>query len=570
MTDFMAILVGIPCWAWFLTASMAATVASGATRAMLLLGAPILGLLSVLATPFGNYLPFELYGLNLYAYRLDELSYPFLLAFNMAALIGGLYALRIEDKLQSAGALLYAASTMAVAGAGDLLSLIVAWEIMGISSAALIFARREAAATAAGLRYLMFQLGSGFLLICGAVGVVQLTGDARFDYIGINHSSGMLIFLAFGIKCGFPFLHNWISDGYPAATTSGIVFLSAFTTKAAIYAMTRAFPGTESLLYIGLAMAVLPMFYAIVEDDLRKVLAYSIISQMGFMLCGVATGLALGVNGAVAHAMNDIFFKGLLFMAIGVALQATGSSCRSGLGGLYRAMPITTTLCIIAAASISAVPFFSGYVSKTLIMDAVLQNGNVWVWYGLLLAAAGAPLYVGIKVPYFAFFAKPAKPTQAGGDPPWPLLAAMTLAATLCLLAGFLPQQLYALLPYSMEYDPYSGSHLLAQVQLLMFSALAFIWLQQRGLYPHSKAATMMDSDWFYRRLAPHLALSLAAGYNKMQNHIINLGGTTANKLRQLAPPHWLLPHWRPTGNNRAVALAVALLLLTALYLLPR
>ena len=362
----------------------------------------------------------------------------------MAALVGGIYACKDENRLQSVGTMLYAAGTMAVTTAGDLLSLVVAWELMGLSSVLMIFARGGSAVIAVGLRYLMFQLLSGFLLLCGVAGVVYITGNAGFDYIGINHVSGLLIFMAFGIKCGFLLLHNWISDGYPAATASGTVLLSAFTTKAAIYAMARAFPGTEELLYMGVAMACVPMFYALLENDLKRVLAYSIINQLGFMLCGIGTGIATGVNGAVAHAVNDIFFKGLLFMAIGAVIRATGSSLCSELGGLYRKMPLTTALCIIGAASISAVPLFSGYVSKSLIMDSVLRTGHEWVWYGLLLAAAGSLLYVGIKVPYYAFFANSRQATGSASDPPLSMLIAMVLAATLCLLAGIFPQKLYA------------------------------------------------------------------------------------------------------------------------------
>ena len=558
-------LAGTPCWMWFLAAALAMPVANAPTRKALLILTPLLGLASVLSTPYGSHMPLYMFGLSLDAYRLDELSYPFLLAFNVAALIGGLYALATESKLQSFGAALYAGGTMAVAGAGDLLSLVVAWEVMGLSSAILIFARPGANNNSVGLRYLMFQLLSGFLLICGVAGIINITGDARFDYIGIDHISGWLVFLAFGIKCGFPLLHNWISDGYPAATISGAVLLCAFTTKAAIYAMARAFPGTEELLYIGVAMACLPMLFALMENDLRRVLAYSIINQLGFMLCGIATGLATGLNGAVAHAVNDIFFKGLLFMAIGAVLHATGSSLCSDLGGMWRRMPKTAILCIIGAASICAVPPFSGYVSKSLIMDSLLQADHEWAWYGLLLAAALALQYVGLKVPYFAFFAsKEGKATFiSSSDPPWTMTAAMTMAATICLGAGLFPQQLYSILPYSMEYQPYDAGHVLAQVQLLLFSALAFTWLCRKGLYPQGTPATTIDSDWLWRRLAPAIATQILE-LHKITMELLQRGTATAASALQRTMPN--MP--KPLDNSGFVAAVVALLLLALALLL--
>ena len=194
-------------------------------------------------------------------------------------------------------------------------------------------------------------------------------------------------------------------DAYPEATPTGTVFLAAFTTKVAVYALARAFPGTELLIYIGAVMTCFPIFYAVIENDLRRVLAYSTINQLGFMVCGIGLGSALAINGAVAHAFNDVIFKGLLFMSMGAVLHVTGRIKASDLGGLYKTMPITTVLCIIGAASISAVPLFSAFVSKALILAAALEEGHPLVWLALLFASAGVLEHAGIKIPFFAFFA---------------------------------------------------------------------------------------------------------------------------------------------------------------------
>ena len=310
---------------------------------------------------------------------------------------------------------------------------------------------------------------------------------------------GWLIFLAFGIKCAFPFLHNWLTDAYPESTPTGTVFLSAFTTKVAVYALARSYPGTELLVYIGAAMACFPIFFAVIENDLRRVLAYSLINQLGFMVVGIGIGTQLAVNGAVAHAFNDVIFKGLLFMSMGAVLQMTGRINGSELGGLYKTMPKTTLLCIIGAASISAFPLFSGFVSKSMVMSAALQQDFNGVWLVLLFASAGVFHHAGIKIPYFAFFAHDSG--IRASDPPANMLIAMTIAAVLCVTVGVYPELLYRLLPYDTGYTPYDVSHVLAQTQLLFFSALAFAWLNLRGLYPPELPSVNLDTDWFYRRL---------------------------------------------------------------------
>ena len=319
----------------------------------------------------------------------------------------------------------------------------------------------------------------------------------------------MLIFVAFGIKCGFPLLHTWLTDAYPESTPTGMVFLSAFTTKLAVYALARGYAGTEVLIFIGTAMTVFPIFYAVIENDLRRVLAYSMINQIGFMVVGIGIGSALALNGAVSHAFNDVIFKGLLLMSMGAVLHQTGRINGSELGGLYKSMPQTTGLCIVGAASISAFPLFSGFVSKSMVMSAAAAEGHWIVWILLLFASAGVFHHAGIKIPYFAFFAHDSGIRTR--EAPLNMRIAMGMAAILCVVIGCYPAWLYALLPYAVDYVPYTGSHVLVQVQLLFFSALAFIFLNLAGLYPPELRSLNIDSDWVYRRLLPR-AVRLADG----------------------------------------------------------
>ena len=327
------------------------------------------------------------------------------------------------------------------------------------------------------------------------------TGSLSFDHIGLGSVAGWLILIAFGIKSAFPFLHSWLTDGYPEATATGTVFLSAFTTKVAVYALARSFAGEEILIYIGVTMACFPIFFAVIENDLRKVLAYSLINQVGFMVTGIGIGTALALNGAVAHAFSDVIFKGLLFMTMGAVLYRVGHVKGSDLGGLYKTMPKTTVFCIVGALSISAFPLFSGFVSKSMVMTALMYENHGYLWLFMLFASAGVFHHAGIKIPYFAFFAHDSglRPKDA----PVNMLIAMGLAAALCIFIGTQPQYLYALLPMEVDYWPYDTTHVLAQLQLLFFSAMAFVWLNKQGLYPPELHSTNLDAEWLYRKLLP-------------------------------------------------------------------
>jgi multicomponent Na+:H+ antiporter subunit D len=276
--------------------------------------------------------------------------------------------------------------------------------------------------------------------------------------------------------------------------------LSAFTTKTAVYVLARAFPGTEMLIWIGAAMAAFPIFYAVIENDLRRVLAYSLINQVGFMVVGIGIGTEMAINGAAAHAFTDILFKGLLFMSMGAVMYRTGKINATDLGGLYKTMPLTAIFCIIGAASISAFPLFSAFVSKTMVMSAVAHENYSWVWLILLFASAGVFHHAGIKIPFFAFFGHDSglRPKEA----PLNMLIAMGIAAFLCIFIGTFPGPLYSILPYPVEYEPYTTAHVVAQLQLLGFSALAFALLMLSGIYPAEKRAINIDADFIYRKSA--------------------------------------------------------------------
>ncbi len=488
-----------PAWPILAAGVLCAVAPSHAVRKALMIAAPLVAFALWANAELGIYGQVTLAGFTLETFRFDPLSRIFGLIFIIATLINGVFAFHERAQLSDSSALLYAGSGLGAVFAGDLITLFVFWELMAVSSVFLIWARGTESAVSAGMRYLAIQVASGVLLLAGAVVVYTETGSLAFERFDPETLGGFLILLAFGIKAAFPFLHNWLQDSYPRATATGAVVLSAFTTKLAIYALARSFAGYEPLIYIGAIMTVFPVFFAVIENDLRRVLAYSLNNQLGFMVCGVGIGSQLALNGAAAHAFCHILYKALLFMSMGAVLHRVGTCKASDLGGLFKSMPFTAIFCIIGAASISAFPLFSGFVSKSLILSAAAKEELWLVWIMLLFASAGVLEHSGIKIPFFAFFAHDSgrRPKEA----PFNMLLAMGVAAFMCVYIGVNPGWLYAMLPYEMSYEPYTLGHIITQMQLLMAAMFAFAALMRFGFYPHEQRAVILDFDWVYRRL---------------------------------------------------------------------
>lgn len=544
-------LTELPPFVPFFLGALFVSVTRGWLRGVIMLAIPVLGGVHLLSIDAGVIWQMQFLDYTLTPYRVDRLSLLFGYLFHIAAFLGVLYALHLRDTLEQVSAMLYAGSALGAVFAGDLITLFVFWELLALTSVFLIWARRTPAALQAGLRYLIIQVLSGVLLLAGALLYLHNGGSLTFEYIGLGSLAGWLIFLAFGIKCAFPLLHNWLTDAYPEATPTGTIFLSAFTTKVAVYALARGYPGTELLVYIGAIMTCFPIFYAVIENDLRRVLAYSLINQIGFMVVGIGIGTALAINGAIAHAFNDVIFKGLLFMSMGAVLHVTGRINGSELGGLYKTMPKTAALCMVGAASISAFPLFSGFVSKSMVMSATLLEGYDIVWLALLFASAGVFHHAGIKIPYFAFFAHDSG--IRAHEPPTNMLLAMTVAALLCIFIGVYPWLLYDLLPFSVDYTPYDATHVIAQLQLLFFSALAFAWLKLYGLYPPELPSVNLDAEWFYRRLVPRTVHRLISALQPLDIGIragaLRVGSTLIKGLSRHHGQEGVLARTWPTGS---------------------
>ncbi len=516
----------------------------------------------------GTFWQTELLGYELTFGRIDSLSYLFSLLFHIAAIIATLFALHARDPLQNVASLSYIGGAVGAVFAGDFITLFIFWEIMALASTFLIWARRSNRSNSAGQRYLLVQVTSGLLLLAGAAAHYIDTGSLTFSELSTETAGGLLIFASFGIKCAFPFLHGWLVDAYPEATPSGTVFLSAFTTKLAVYALARSFVGTEALIYIGTAMAMFPIFFAVIENDLRRVLSYSMINQIGFMVCGIGLGTELALNGAVSHAFNDVLFKGLLFMSMGAVLHMTGRINGTDLGGLYKTMPITTTLCIIGAASISAFPLFSGFVSKSMVMAAAAEEGYSIIFLLLLFASAGVFHHAGIKIPYFAFFGHDSGIRTT--EPPINMLVAMGIAAGFCIFNGCYPSVLYSLLPWEVLYQPYTWSHVISQSQLLFFSALAFALLMINGLYPPEKKLINLDADWLYRKVGLKLYRLISKRTetigNTAETIFVNLVDAILSQARNIGRPGGTLERTWSTRTGVLWVLALLVIYLLIFY----
>lgn len=527
---------------------------------------PLAGMVQLWFLAPGEYGLVRFLGEELVLMRVDRWSLVFGWVFLIAALLAAIYGLHVRNAVEPAAGLAYAGAALGAVFAGDLLTLVVFWELTAVTSVFLIWARRSERAFRAGMRYLLVQLASGVLLMFGAMQQIAATGSLRFDHVGLDAPGGWLIFLGFGIKCAFPLLHNWLQDAYPEATEAGTVWLSAFTTKLAVYALARGFAGTESLIWIGAVMTAFPIFYAVIENDLRRVLAYSLNNQLGFMVVGIGIGSELALNGTAAHAFTHILYKALLFMSMGAVLLRAGTVNGSDLGGLFRSMPWTAGFCIVGAASISAFPFFSGFVSKSMILSAAGADGLMLIYLVLLFASAGVFHHSGIKIPYFAFFAHDSG--RRCEEAPANMLVAMAIAAALCIGIGVYPAPLYAILPYPVDYEPYTGSHVLTQLQLLMFSALAFCLLMARRIYPPELRSVNLDSDWLYRRVAPRLLGRVASGL-ALAVGAVEAGTARAARVASggVARLHRDLAGMLPSGAMGVGMMAMLLALLLSYYL---
>ena len=529
----------------------------GTLRNAWILLLPVFVLWLVWRVPDGPVLTFAFLDYTLTPVKGDVLSRLFAIIFAIMAFAGALFAMNQSRIVELTAAFVYAGSAIGVAFAGDLISLFVFWELMALGSTTVLLAAGGPKSTPAAMRYLIMHVMGGSILLVGIVAQIDATGSIDFVAMKPDSLATWMILLGFLINAAAPLLSSWLPDAYPEASPGGMVFLSAFTTKTAVYVLIRGFPGAEVLVFVGLYMVFYGIFYALLENDMRRILAYSIVNQVGFMVTGIGIGTEMALNGAASHAFAHIIYKALLLMSAGSVLYMTGKRKCSDLGGLFQTMPITTLCGIIGALSISSFPLTSGFISKSMISQSAADENLMLVWFLLTAASAGVFLHAGIKFPWFVFFQKDSGLRPP--DPPLNIRLGMLFFAALCIGLGVFPGPLYALLPFPVAFVPYTAAHVVTILQLLMFSGLAFficLPMMKRTL------TISLDADWAYRRLLPRLVRYLVATFSpvdkKLRNTFIGVINKAINGAYQYVGPKGVLARTLPAGAM--VFWAVALL----------
>ena len=493
MTDL--ITNGTPPALIFIVGAILIPFFKGKLKSAYMLLLPLMAFAVLISVPEGEYWHVGFLDYQLIFGRVDKLSRVFGYIFLLISFIATIYAMNVKDDLQYVAGFCYAGGALGVTFAGDFFTLYIFWEIMAVASTFLILARRTSESRKAAFRYILFHIVGGLFLLAGIIIQITKTGQITFGFMELQGVGAWLIFLGIAVNAAIPPFHPWLKEAYPEATIAGAVFLSAFTTKSAVYVMARVFPGAEILIWLGAIMTIYPIFYAEIENDMRRVLSYSLMNQVGFMMCGVGIGTQLALNGTVSHAFAHILYKALLFMSVGSVMHVTGKSKATDLGGMYKTMPITCMFCLVGALSISAFPLTSGFVSKSMIISASGHEHYAIIWFMLQFASAGVIAHAGIKVPFFTFFGHDSG--RRAQEPPANMMIAMGIAAFFCIFIGIYPQFLYNILPYPVDYVPYSGAHVVGKLQLLMFAVLAFYFLLKSGRYPDELRAINIDLDWF-------------------------------------------------------------------------
>lgn len=490
-----------------LVAAILIGLVKGHARTAVLLFAPLLTLWAIWQVPDGVQSTVKFLSYYIEPVEGSPLRRLFATVFAIMVFVGGLYAFRIAKWYELAAGYAYAAGAIGVCFAGDLITLFLYWEMMALFSTVVVWCGGTPGARAAGIRYAIMHLLGGVILKVGIEGVVVGTGSIQIQPMLATDFSTWMILIGILINAAAPPVSAWLADAYPESSPTGSVFLSAFTTKTAVLALIMLFPGEPVLIGLGLFMVMYGIIFALLENDVRRILAYSIVNQVGFMVVAVGIGTEMALNGAAAHAFAHIIYKALLFMSAGVVIYRTGKNKCIELGGLFRTMPLTAVCGIIGALAISSFPLTSGFTTKSMISQAAVDGNLIWVYMALTAASAGVFLHAGIKFPWFVFFQKDSglRPKDA----PWNMGLAMVIFAGLCILLGVFPELLYSLLPYPVDYVPYTIGKVLFYLQLLLFSGLAFFVL----LPLMKRTMTIsLDTDWLWRRAGFSLLMVFEKG----------------------------------------------------------
>lgn len=428
----------------------------------------------------------------------DKLTMIVGIIFSIIAVIAAIYNFNVKDKTELSVESIYAGSSISVVFATHWVGMIIFWEMMAIASWLIVISSRNERATKAGFRYLLVHMLGGNLLLAGIV-IKLAQGSTLIECLtGQTDAAYWLILAGVAVNAAIPPLNAWISDAYPESTMGGTVYMASYTTKVGVFCLIKLFAGTELLLYFGVFMAVWGACMALIENDLRRLFSYHIISQLGYMVAALAIGGPSGIDGASAHLFNNILYKGTLFMCAGVIIAATGKRKISELGGLGKKMPVTSACFAIASMAIAGFPLLNGFVSKSVVMNTVAESGCHWAELMLMLASIGTLLSITLKINYCVFWGKTDNSIKVSeSDVPLNRKIAMIMGAMGCIITGIFPNIVYSLTPYGTDGHPFTVDHVTQYVQLFAGAIIVFVMYLEH-MMPKDKIT--LDTDWFYRK----------------------------------------------------------------------
>jgi multicomponent Na+:H+ antiporter subunit D len=520
----------------FIAAAMLIPMLKGRVRDTVILATPVVGFLQLMLFANGSYLelPF-LTDYKLVLLEVSPLRMCFAYVFVIIAFLSSLYAIHVKNNAQHVSAFVYIGSSLGVVFAGDYFTLFIYWEIMAVASACIILCRGNRASRQAAYRYLLVHVAGGACLMAGIVFQLHESQSLAVVTPVAGSPAFYLILIGFCLNAAVPPLSAWLSDAYPEASVTGSVYLTTYTTKTAVFVLALVFAGTESLVWFGAIMTLYGVVFATMENDIRRLLSYHIISQVGYMVCGVGLGTELAINGSSAHAFSHILYKALLFMGTGAVIQATGRRRMTELGGIWRLMPATMIFYMIAGFSISGVPLFNGFISKSMIISASIETDRWIIELMLTLAAVGTFFSTTLKLPYYTFFSR----DRGIEVTPLPknMIYAMGGAAFLCTLFGVFPGLLYRLLPFGIEYHPYTRDHVVGSLQLLIATGIGFMLFIRRLGGHHT---ITLDTDWLYRKTANAVMAFSAVVLTKGGKLAEDIASQIINGAKELVNPRAL------------------------------
>lgn len=413
----------------------------------------------------GTSLQLDFLTYNLIPFKVDEISKLTGLIFAVGGLASVLYSMTICSRTNLRLLFVFIGSALTVVFSGDFFTLYVFWELMTISSSFLIILASDVTKKM-GYYYFLMHVAGSLCLLWGIFLQYSATGSLFLNTI---EASIPFFILAIAVKLSFVGFHTWMPLVYSKAPFYVAVVLSIYTTKVGVYVMARLLPGITILAYAGLISALFGIVMALRQNQVRKLLSYSIIIQVGYMMMGISMGTSEGIAGAIFHLVNHILYKTVLFMVAGIVIYTTGKDPVENLGVLGRKLPLTSLATWVAFLGIAGVPFFNGYMSKTIIKEAIQDPILTW---GLNVMSFGTSLLF-LKFIYYAFFKrsnvtlhkKPALSMQLG----------LGFLTVLMILVGIHPYLLENVTNMNVDIHYFDTKHMVSGMKPFLLSIFIFI-----------------------------------------------------------------------------------------------